>query len=325
MAGRLAHPWFNGFPVDDAIIPNALPGRPFDQLCSPLNLPAPMLFLARGRSGTTPLARILAEAGVYIGNTQDKYALNSTLDALYWVYGFQRTLVPRLFKPGFGCSIDERVVTAVALECLRCHLDSYTGGPWGFKTCAGMFCHSLYQYIFPRAKYIYLIRDGRDVILSNNGFFHLTRPFSRQQHWEYFKVLLFGISDDIHSCPFKFPETPSVNDEVMQNRFWIQAKSWREHVRMVEHLRKTERLSPNVHPVRYEELCRNPIPILEQLFCFLEIELTTEVKEFARRLLHARSTGRWKQYERYVNDYDEDMEAVFASMEPELQLLGYTE
>lgn len=323
VVGLVYHPWFNGLEVDGTSLPCASLTGPVGELLGLMDLPAPILFLARGHSGTTPLARILARAGVYIGNGQDQNALNRTLDALYWVFGFQRTLIPKLFEPGVGCLIDERVVTAAALECLRHHLSSYSDGPWGFKTCAGMFCHSLYQYVFPQAKYIYLIRDGRDVILSGNGFFHLTCPFTRQQHWEYYKLITFGISDDVHLCPFEFPERPYGNDEVMRNRFWIQAKSWREHVRMVEHLRKTGQLSPDVYTVRYEELCRDPIPNLEQLFCFLEIELTSKVKELAMLSLHARSIGRWKQYERYVSDCAEDMEAVFASMEPELELLGY--
>jgi len=323
IAGSLSHPWFNGIQADGIVIPNISTERSFDPFIGPVDLSAPILFLARGHSGTTPLTRILAQAGVHIGNTQDKNALNPTLDALYWVYGFQRTLVPKLFRPGEGCLIDERAVTKVALECLRRHLGSYGNGRWLFKTCAGMFCHPLYRYVFPRAKYIYLIRDGRDLILSGGGFFHLTRPLSRFQHWDYFKIITFGISDDLHTCPFRFPEKPRKNDEVMRNRFWIQAKSWREHARMVEYLRETGQLSPDVYTVRYEELCRNPIPVLEQLFRFLELDLTTEVKELATQILHTKSIGRWKQYERYIDDCDEDMEEVFASMKPELELLGY--
>lgn len=320
-----AHPWFNGFRADDVVIPDRIPGCPPDQISRSLDLSAPILILARGRSGTKALANILAKARVYMGDVQDKQALNRHLDSLYWSLGFQRPLITRLFRYGIGCLIDERVVTAVGVECLRRHLRSYTGGPWGFKTCAGMFCHSLYQYLFPRAKYIYLIRDGRDVILSENGFFQLTRPQSRRQHWDFFKIITFGISNDIHLCPFKFPEEPDRNDTAMRNRFWIQAKSWREHVRMVEHLRRTGQLSPNVFTIRYEELCGDPIPILERLFCFLEIELTTDAKEWASQSLYTASTGRWRRHEQYVNHCDEDMQAVFASMEPELELVGYTE
>lgn len=324
IGNRVYHPWFNGFASNGIVVPEVLSGRLFDQPSRSLDLSAPILFLARGHSGTTPLAKILSKAGVHIGNTQDQNALNQTLDALYWVFGFQRALVPRLFKPGVGCSVNDRIVAAVAFECLRRHLGPYPSGLWGFKTCAGMFCHSLYQYVFPRAKYIYLVRDGRDVVLSDDGYFHLTHPFSRQSHWEYFKILTFGISDDVKSCPFPFPAKPHKNDKVMQHRFWVQAKSWREHVCMVEHLRNAGRLSPDVYTIRYEELCSDPVPVLEQLFSFLDIKLTAEVIEFAGQTLHTKSVDRWKQYKKYVTECDEDMDAVFGSMEPELDLLGYT-
>ena len=322
---RMYHPWFTGYAHDGFAVPETLSGRPLDQIGRSLDLSAPILFLARGHSGTTPLAKVLAAAGVNIGNTQDTNALNPTLDALYWVFGFQRTLLPRLFKSGVGCLVDEKTISMVALACLQRHLGAGVSGTWGFKTCAGMFAHSLYRYVFPRAKYIYLVRDGRDVILSGDGYFHLTHPFSRHQHWEYFKILTFGISGDIDTCPFDFPIQPQANDLVMQNRFWIQAKSWREHVRMMEYLRATDQLSAHVHTVRYETLCNDPAPVLAQLFDFLELEFTAEIEDFASKTLHTRSVGRWKQYRKHISECRENIDAVFASMDPELQILGYTE
>jgi hypothetical protein len=320
---RKRHPWFAGFEQTSVrSCDSPVEASPAEVASA---LPSPIMFLARGHSGTTPLAKILEMAGVYMGNRGDRNALNSTLDALYWIYGFQRPLVVELFRPPNGCFLDQALVTPATLECLNRHLRSYTGGNWGFKTCAGMFAHPLYRAVFPEAKYIYLIRDGRDVILSGNGFFHLTHPFSRYRHWEYFKLITFGISNDIDSCPFDFPEEPWGSDPVMQNRFWIQAKSWREHVRMVEHLKKAGKLSPNVHTVRYEHLCENPVSVLKQLFAFLEIELAEEVKNFATKMLHTESIGRWRRYSKYISDCNEDMESVFESMEPELELLGYLE
>lgn len=321
---NLAHPWFKEFNAAGIELPDKLSGFPSEHLSNSLDLSSPILFIARGHSGTTPLAKLLEVAGVYIGNHEDEYSLNRTYDSLYWAFGFQRTLLPRLFKPGEGCFIDQHIVSIIALECLRRHLSRYSGGPWGFKTCEGMFSHSLYQYVFPRAKYIYMVRDGRDVVLSGKGLFHLTNPLSRQQHWENFKLLTFGISNDIHSCPFKFPSKPHENDNVMRHKYWIQAKSWREHVCMVEHLRRTGQLSPNIYTIKYEELCSNSLQVIENLFAFLDIELTIEAKDFAQQLFHTKSIGRWKDYTKHVYNCSEDMEKVFASMEPELELLGYT-
>lgn len=322
---ELSYPWFKEFRADNIVIPDKLSGRLLEDIPILPNLSAPILFMARGHSGTRALAQILEAAGVYIGDMEDKNSLNSMYDSLYWAYGFQRRLLPKLFKPGVGCLVNEHIVMKVALECLRPHLRSYSGGLWGFKTCAGMFSHPLYRYVFPQAKYIYLIRDGRDVILSDGGFHFLTNPRSRYRFKEYFTITTFGISNDINSCPFKFPDKLHRNDELMRNKYWVQAKSWREHVRMTEHLRKTLQLSPNVYTIRYEDICNDPIPILEGLFEFLGIELSSEVKNFSTQIFYTKSIGRWTNYKKYVNNCREDMEAVFDSMYDELGLLGYTE
>lgn len=323
--GDQGHPWYDGFAVNGIANCECLSHRSPEAIHATADLSAPILFLARAHSGTRALAKLLEASGVYIGSAQDEHSLNSTYDSLYWTYGFERYLVPKLFEWGVGCGVDERVVVTVGLECLRRHLSCFSGGPWGFKTCAAMFCHPLYRYLLPRARYIYLVRDGRDVVLSHRGIIHLTGSSPGQPHWEYFKIITFGISNDLHMCPFEFPETPRESEQLIRHRYWIQAKSWREHALMVSLLRQTGQLSPNVHMVRYEELCRDPVPTLEDLFHFLGIELTDDTKQLAARLLHTDSIGRWKDYRRYIGDSGEDMETVFASMEEELEELGYRE
>ncbi len=287
------------------------------------DLPQPILFLARGHSGTRALAYFMEQAGVYMGTTRDPYNLNSTYDSLYWTYGFQRYLVPKLFQSGQGFRSDDRLIEQVGEDCVRRHLAYYKKGPWGFKTCEGMFAHPMYRHIFPSAKYIYLIRDGRDVIISGDGYLTLTNPSSRYQHWDYFLLITFGVQNDKNDCPFPFPENPEPGDSVMQNRFWVQAKSWREHVRMVEYLRITKILSDQVYTIKYEDLCHYPIEQLKSLFLFLELNWTEKLEKTAKNIFHTQSIGRWKHYKKYIGNHSENMDAVFQSMEPELRLLKY--
>ncbi|MBN1674480.1 MAG: sulfotransferase domain-containing protein [Kiritimatiellae bacterium] len=317
------HPWFAGFVDDDKDIAARVPSVVPRDAAPSADLSAPVLFLAAGHSGTTPLTRVLEQAGVYIGNREDPDSLNPTYDSLYWAYGFERTLVPKLWRQGQGCELDPGMVTTVGLACLRRHLSAYRGGPWGFKTCCAMFGHALYRFLFPHARYIHLVRDGRDLVLSGNGYLYLTKRSSRKQHWHYFKIITFGLSDDIASCPFPFPDSPGEHDPVMENRFWIAAKWWKEHVRMMEHLRANSELSPQVHTVRYEELCGNPVPVLADLFRFLDVEFTESTAEFARSLFYTTSIGRWKEWQRHVSGCSEDMDGVFAGMRQELESLGY--
>jgi len=287
------------------------------------DLTAPVLFLARGHSGTTILARLLEIGGVFMGDAADPKSLNQTYDSLIWAHGFERYLVPRLFEWGRGCRFERPAVHAAAGRCLERHLAGDRKGPWGFKTCGAMFCLSLYREVFPNAKYIYLVRDGRDVTISGGGILYLTNPISRERDWEYFKVITFGLSNDVHTCPFEFPAAPSPDDVVMRNKYWIQAKCWREHVRMMERLAQEGELTIPLFTLRYEDLCTDPVGSLEAMFAFLELPLAPEVCQAATTMVHANSVGRWKYYRQHVGDCGEDMEAVFASMGPELKRLGY--
>ena len=323
--GDTGHPWFHGFQQDGQPLGDSLlESKSLEEIPLLPDLSSPVLFLARGHSGTTPLAKVLEQAGYFMGNPKDPNSLNPTYDSLYWTYGFQRTLLPRLFEWGKGCKVAEDITLQVALECLRRHFQGYPGGLWGFKTCESMFSFPLYHYVFPRAKYIYLVRDGRDVILSGDGYFHLggkgpVVDILRRN----FMVMTFGVSDDINTCPFPFPKEPGRNSILLKNRFWLQAKSWKEHVRMMNRLRQGGLLNDNVHTVRYEDLCQQPTETLKGVFDFLEQPFSDKARAFAREQLHSKSIGRWKSYRAHISDCEENMEEIFAFMEPELSQLGY--
>lgn len=317
------HPWFDGYRKGSHYPAHA--GSGLSGAGDSKSYMPPILFLARGHSGTTALAKILEASGVFMGNRSDPHCLNSTTDALYWTYGLQRTLVPRLWNWGSGCDteIGLQSVYEIGFQCLARHLYGYRGGRWGAKTCAGMFAYEMYDMLFPEAKYIHLIRDGRDVTLSKGGHFHMTQEVSRYFHYEYFKILTFGMSDDITSAPFQVPEEPHWGDAVMKNRYWIQAKSWGEHLKRVEQLESSGRLAGSCITIKYEDLCSKPQGTLQQLFSYLDLELTDKVIDYAVRNLHSKSIGRWNNYKERVFDTSENIAEIFSSMEPLLERYGY--
>lgn len=261
-----------------------------------------------------------------MGNSETAKTTNETFDSLCWTFDFQRETLTRFFEFGTGIIPGENMETIkdAAQRCLDRHLVGYTGGSWGIKTCASMFFHHVYRFLFPGAKYIYLVRDGRDVTLSHKARFHLTNPYSRHEYWDYFKILTFGISNDADSCPFPFPEHPHEDDDVMKHRYWIQAKSWCEHVRMMEHLKKTGALSDSVFTLKYEDLCQDTTTTLIRLFEFLAIDLDSDLLRQAEKFFTTKAIGRWKQYGNFVDNTDENIEEIFYGMERELRIAGYS-
>ncbi len=321
LGGDSLHPWFHGFRDQGPPLPAHLPGTPLAQTADSGDQDRPVFFLARGHSGTRALARLLDHAGVFMG--RGPQSLNDTWDALHWAYGFERTLVPRLFRPGRGCLVHREAVLRVGRECARRHLRGHRGGPWGAKTCAAMFAHPLYRTLYPRARYIHMLRDGRDVTLSHDGLLNLTGADPGHPNWEFFRIITYGISDDMALSPFPFPRTAGQCGPLRAHRYWVQAKSWIEHVRMMERLRQDDELAPQVHTIRYEALCADPVPVLEGLFAFLELELPAATRDFARGLFHTRGVGRWRAAAALPADAADSPGPLWAFMAPELQLCGY--
>lgn len=317
---------------------------------------SPVLFLAHGHSGTRAIAKVLAMSGIYMGKINDGKSLNPQYDSLIWSNHFQAPLVHKYFQFGKGIVLDSCAKTEVkklADECKSMHLPSGYNAEWGFKICMGAFAFQLYETAFCRPKYISVVRDGRDVILgSNNGHFYLTgnhEPALGTYFYDFYNKLTFGISNDENEAPFETIQDPSIFEKflhllnqngirskkidvrrekrknMMEHRFWIQAKTWKEHCRMLDKLREEKILEPaRVFEIRYEELCTNPFFVLENLFEFLEMPFSSEMRAKTGSLFHTKSIGKYRNFQDYVSDSKENFEEIFGFMTPELIKLGYS-
>ncbi len=56
----------------------------------------------------------------------------------------------------------------LAAVSLVSHLAGRSDTPWGWKLCETVYALPLIDYLFPAARYIHLIRDGRDVAFSDH-------------------------------------------------------------------------------------------------------------------------------------------------------------
>jgi hypothetical protein len=60
---------------------------------------------------------------------------------------------------------------ALVREVMRRHLEGFDAGaarPWGWKLCETTYAVPVIDFLFPGAKFIHLIRDGRDVAFCDH-------------------------------------------------------------------------------------------------------------------------------------------------------------
>jgi hypothetical protein len=128
-------------------------------------LPAPLIVFNKSLSGSRLLVGLLAAAGVFMGSER-----NESEDALPFL-ALVESLVVRHY-PDYSELLhhpERQSETAMMLaRALASHLRNYQGGPWGWKLCETTYILPVLAYLFPTARFIHLIRDGRDVAFSDH-------------------------------------------------------------------------------------------------------------------------------------------------------------
>ncbi|HET7203586.1 MAG TPA: sulfotransferase [Steroidobacteraceae bacterium] len=150
--------------------------------------------------------------------------------------------------------------------------------------------------IFPAARYVHLVRDGREV----------TQSLSTVEWWDGHTVWWDG-------------RTPVEMERSGESRLAICARNW---VRELEELRAQLQAVPAGHllELRFEELLREPIAQLERVVRFLGLEFTPQyraaIASLQLRPVRARWGSEWD---------DRQLECVLREARPMLRQLGYTE
>ena len=238
--------------------------------CRP-KLQAPIFVVGAPRSGTTFLGSCLAE----LPELSYHFEPVLTKAAARYVYEKQWT-----FKQA------SRFYRTVFSWLMRLHLD----GDLRFaeKTPQDCFVIPFLSYAFPDAKFIHIIRDGRDAALSlahkpwhRNDSSHSTvrdpdgylcGPWAR--FWvESKRIEEFENTDDFHRC------------------IWL----WQEHVLSV--MKAASELKPgSYYELRYEEFITDPSNQTEKLLDFIGIESLQSrniMKKSVINEVKADSMGRW--------------------------------
>ncbi len=127
----------------------------------------PIVVFNKSHSGSRLLARVLAAAGVFMGahrnESEDAMAI---ADLIFYLV---REYYPD-YSPLWRDGARDAGLPPLIRDAMRRHLQGFTDGsrPWGWKLCETAYAVPVIDFLFPGAKFIHLIRDGRDVAFCDH-------------------------------------------------------------------------------------------------------------------------------------------------------------
>jgi sulfotransferase family protein len=196
----------------------------------------PIVVFNKSHSGSRLLANLLSSQAVFIGGD-----LNASADALSLLPLVEHLVTAYYpdYAPLWSASRWPAETEELALECFERHLAGYDGcSRWGWKLCETTYILPVIAAIFPQAKFIHLIRDGRDVAFSD----HVApvQPFWRKVYFNDDRIAEWrGLSLTNRGY--------DVASHIYNALHWINSVEVGRHYGAMLHDRYLE--------IRYEELC----------------------------------------------------------------------
>jgi hypothetical protein len=219
----------------------------------------PCVIGATGGSGTRVFARLAAEGGLDIGGDRNEFE-----DALPIERFLDRWLVP--FWQGGGAKPphaappgmdDDFQAALVALA----GGDAAPAGPRGWKSPRSLYVLPFLALRFPDLRFLHVVRDGRDMALSDN-----------QLQLGRYGAMMLAADERAWSEPER------------SIALWSRVNLWAA--------RLGERLGAAYLRVRWEDLCARPAAVTRRLFRFFE--LPGDARRAARLVEPPATLGRWR-------------------------------
>ncbi|MEQ9569899.1 MAG: sulfotransferase [Longimicrobiales bacterium] len=224
-------------------------GRPRD-VARRLAETEPVVVMSRGHSGTRVLAWALDALGVRMGTLAHEPAgdcqdrrFTGTIKRI----AMARVSVPVTAPPRARDLRRFRRAAWHYLEWLE-----HPRGPWGWKFPETYLIGGVVDAVFPRARHLHMIRDGRDVAFKA----HLTDDEGRRLGRRLLGHLgLLGRPRHVQA-----------------------ARSWAFQLRRFGALRPL--LGGRVHRLTFEDLCRSPHETMTRVADFLEVPMTDACRRY---------------------------------------------
>jgi hypothetical protein len=131
--------------------------------------PGPVVIFNKSHSGSRLLAALVEQAGVFMGAHQNES--HDSLDVLELVTHLVLAHYPEYGQLLDGDAAGDSLLPDLVRRVFGSHLaafDAGGGGRWGWKLCETSHIVPVVDVLFPGARFIHLIRDGRDVAFSDH-------------------------------------------------------------------------------------------------------------------------------------------------------------
>lgn len=264
-------------------------------------LPAPVIVYNKSHSGSRLLAQALDGQGLFIGaernQSEDALAILPVVEACV------RRYYPDYARLWASSGREPMELAAATLQAFERHLVGYdraSGRKWGWKLCEAHYALPFFAFLFPQARVIHLLRDGRDVAWSDH-----VAP--EQLFW---RKIYFN-TDEIQSWRGR----TLTNAAYERANYLYNALHWKNSV-------ETGRAYGNMlgeryREVRYELLCTDFIALMTSLLEWLGLAVAPSALERMAETVFDHSIGKHRKRPRRHN------RAVLRLIEPTLVSLGY--
>lgn len=256
----------------------------------------PIVVFNKSHSGSRLLARVLAEAGVFMGARLNDS--EDALDVLRLVEHYLDFHHPddEAFRRNGDPALD-----ALVMDVFSAHLrGARPGQPWGWKLSETHFALPLIARLFPRARFIHLVRDGRDVAFSNFNAPDTDRlrkiyfGTDRLQHWRGLPLTAAAYAAAPH---------------LFNAQLWVAS--------VTDARLRGQMLGERYREVRYEDLTLRFAETVSELFAWLGLGDAGEVVTRLAHEVRVDSVGKFR-------DVDSRRRAeALAVLGPTLAAFGY--
>jgi len=224
----------------------------------------PLMLMGRGHSGTRVLSFACMHLGIQLGTS----AATGDADDRTFTRTIKK-IVTRNLAVGMPARVEENDL--IRFQNAVCKYYKTIGSPqtlWGWKFPETYLIGDYVARTFPNARYIHLVRDGRDLAFKN----HLTDD----PHRKLGKKLLSHI------------------DAMNQPHHLQAALSWAFQVDQFDSFR-AKLNAGQVYDMQFEDICREPMTAIEGLCDFLKIPMTEQCKNYIAGQLQAAKVSQYKK------------------------------